>query len=136
MACLGLQMQIKASEVEVVAVRAQGPGGQNVNKVSSAIHLRFDVHASTLTQEQKARLLALSDHRITNKGVIVIKAQAYRSREMNLNEAFARLQDLLQSVTKVLKKRKSTKPTYASNLRRLESKHKLSEIKLNRNRVI
>jgi ribosome-associated protein len=115
-------MYIQESEVDITAIRAQGAGGQNVNKVSSAIHLRFDVKASSLPEDVKARLLALSDHRIT--------------QDMNRMEAFARLHELVQSVAKPPKKRKPTKPTYASQQRRLESKKKASAIKSNRGRVI
>ena len=129
-------MQIKESEVEVTAIRAQGAGGQHVNKVSSAIHLRFDVMASSLPEAVKWRMLSLSDHRITREGVVVIKSQEHRSQDMNRLEAFARLLELVQSVAKAPKVRKPTKPTYASKLRRLDSKKKTSAIKLNRGRVL
>ena len=129
-------MQIKESEVEVTAIRAQGAGGQHVNKVSSAIHLRFDVMASSLPEAVKWRLLSLSDHRITREGVVVIKSQEHRSQDMNRLEAFARLLELVQSVAKAPKVRKPTKPTYASKLRRLDSKKKTSAIKSNRGRVL
>ncbi len=129
-------MQIKESEVEVTAIRAQGAGGQHVNKVSSAIHLRFDVMASSLPEAVKWLMLSLSDHRITREGVVVIKSQEHRSQDMNRLEAFARLLELVQSVAKAPKVRKPTKPTYASKLRRLDSKKKTSAIKSNRGRVL
>jgi ribosome-associated protein len=129
-------MKIHESEVDITAIRAQGAGGQNVNKVSSAIHLRFDVHASSLPTDVKARLLALPDQRITREGVVVIKAQTHRTQDMNRLEALTRLMALVESVAQAPKPRKATRPTYASKLRRLDSKKKTSAIKSNRGRVV
>lgn len=116
------QIQDCPDEVQWTAIRAQGAGGQNVNKVSSAVHLRFNVAASSLPAEHKERLLALADQRITKDGVVVIKAQTSRSQELNLLEAMERLQALVDSVAALPKARKATRPTKASQRRRVEGK--------------
>jgi ribosome-associated protein len=125
---------IDPREVEISAIRAQGAGGQNVNKVSSAVHLRFDIAASSLPDDIKTRLLALNDTRITQEGVLVIKAQQHRTQEMNRADALARLQEVVDSVAVPPKARRATKPTYGSKQRRLEGKGRRSEIKSLRGR--
>ena len=120
---------IPTDEVELTAVRSQGPGGQNVNKVSSAIQLRFDVGASSLPPELKERVLALRDHRLTKGGVVVIKSQEHRSQDMNRMAALLRLHDLLELASLVHKPRKPTRPTRSSQVKRVESKVKRGQTK-------
>lgn len=128
-------VMIDEREVQWTAVRAQGAGGQNVNKVSSAVHLRFDVAASSLPDEVKERLLALRDSRLTQEGVFVLKAQQFRTQEANRLDALRRLQEVVDAAAVAPKARRATKPTYSSRMRRLESKTQRSSVKALRGRV-
>ena len=125
-----VQLTVCEDEVEITAIRAQGAGGQNVNKVSSAIHLRFDIGASSLPDDVKERLLSLSDSRITKAGVLVLKAQTHRTQEANRMDAMQRLTDLVNSVARPPKTRRATKPSYGSKPRTRASKSQRSAIKL------
>nr|WP_318382871.1 alternative ribosome rescue aminoacyl-tRNA hydrolase ArfB [uncultured Enterobacter sp.] len=135
MIILSHNVTLPDSELEITAIRAQGAGGQHVNKTSTAIHLRFDIRASSLPEYYKARLLAANHHLITAEGVVIIKAQEYRSQEMNREAALARLEALIKELTTVQKSRRPTRPTRASKERRLSGKAQKSTVKALRGKV-